>query len=531
VEAVLNRTFALARGEVVLAGLLAAASALAIVALAPPGGDSAAHLYRTLLVQDGAALWDELWFAGHYPLASYSLLYYLPAALLGNLPVVVAAVVASAALFAGLAHEEWGDAACWPARAFGVAAAWPLYTGTYSYALGLACALACLRLLQLRRPGFGLLAAALSLAASPLAFAFLVLALAAVALARGRPGRLELAVLLGLLALAGLQLAALTLFPQEGRYPFSPVSLAGALGVAALGTALSLRVERARILAAFFVLWGLANLAAFFVTTPFGDNVTRLRGLVFPLVLLAALLARFRPRPLAVAALALALFLNVGPDISALPKRAEDARPAQEAFWRPALDFVAARSGSDYRVEVVPTFGHWEAYWVPRAGVALARGWYRQIDLAENPELYRNPLRPAEYRAWLRRHGVRFALVPNARLGALGARREAELLGSGLAGLRPVFRSRDWTIYELAGATPILTGPGRPRLHELGHARIAGRTTAAGTHRLRARWTPYRHVAAGDVCLAPARDGTTLLVARKPGPFALEPGLGRSGRC
>jgi hypothetical protein len=246
---------------------------------------------------------------------------------------------------------------------------------------------------------------------------------------------------------------------------------------------------------------------------------------VFPLVLLTAVLARFRPRPLAVAALGLALFLNVGPDVLALPKRGADAPTAREAFWRPALDFAAARSGANYRVEVVPTFGHWEAYWVPSSGVVLARGWYRQTDLAESPELYRDPLSPAAYRAWLRRHGVRYALVPKVRLGAHGAAREAELLDSGRAGLHPVFRSADWTVYELPAATPILTGPGRPELLHVRHDRVEGRTTAAGTHRLRVRWTPYRRVAAGDVCLARARDGTTLLVARSPGAFALEPGL------
>ena len=255
-EAVLNRTLALARAEVLLAGLLAALSALAIVALAPPGGDGPAHLYRTMLVRDGIWLWDELWFAGHYPLASYSLLYYLPAALVGNLTVVVAAVVASAALFAALAHDEWGDVARWPARAFGVAAAWPLYTGTYSYALGLALALVCLRLLQLRRRHAALAAGALALAAQPLAFAFLLLALAAVALARRRWGRLELGLALGLAAAAAFQLAVLALFRQEGEYPFSPVSLAGAVAVSALAAALAWRVERARTLALFFVVWG-----------------------------------------------------------------------------------------------------------------------------------------------------------------------------------------------------------------------------------------------------------------------------------
>src|SRR5918997_982692 len=71
-------------------------------------------------------------------------------ALLASL-LVVAAAVASGALFASLATREWGEAARWPARAFGVLAAGPLFTGTYTYALGLAAALGALRLLQVGR--------------------------------------------------------------------------------------------------------------------------------------------------------------------------------------------------------------------------------------------------------------------------------------------------------------------------------------------------------------------------------------------
>ena len=115
----------------VVAGLAAATSGL-VVLLTPPGGDAAAHLYRTELVRDGVLLWDNLWFAGHYPLASYSPLYYLPAALFGNVPVVVASVVVAALLFGAIATHEWSETARWPARVFAIAAAGPLFTGTYS---------------------------------------------------------------------------------------------------------------------------------------------------------------------------------------------------------------------------------------------------------------------------------------------------------------------------------------------------------------------------------------------------------------
>ncbi len=513
--------FAATRREVVRAALLGAGAALLVAVLAPPGGDSAAHLYRTMLVRDGVHVWDNLWYGGQYPLASYSLLYYLPASVVGNVPLVVAATVASAALFAALVLREWGDAARWPARVFAVLAAGPLFTGTYTYALGVAAGLGALVLLQRGRTWLTVGCAALALGFSPLAFAFLCVALGAIVVARRRLGASGSRVAVALAVLAGLQLLAILVFPTEGRYPFNPLSLAAVLTVSALGALVASRSEQGRVLVAFFALWGLVNLVAFFVPSPFGDNLTRLRGVVFALVLLSAAVARFRPGWLAGGALAFALFYNLAPDVSALPKRTADTKTAEAAFWAPALDFVRARSNGEHRVEVVPTFGHWEAYWVPRAGLALARGWYRQIDLAENPELYRRPLDAEEYVRWLRRLGVRFVLLPEARLGPMGAEREAELLRSGRAGLVQVFRSRDWTIYELPDAPRILTGPAPARIDRLGHDVISGRVERPGTYTLRVRYTPYWDVAAGRVCLAAADDRMTRLVVRRGGAFHL----------
>jgi hypothetical protein len=517
-ELVETRPVAQARAEQLLCAVLAGLSGLAIVALAPPGGDTAAHLYRTELVRDGVWVWDSLWFGGHYPLVSYSLLYYLPAALVGNVALVLAATVVSGALFAAVARAEWGDAARWPARLFAVLAAGPLFTGTYSYGVALAFALGTLRLLQLGRPRLAAVCTVLTLAVSPLGFAFLAIALAAVALARRR---IEVAVVAGVAGAVALQLAALALFPSEGRYPFGTLSLVAATATAGLGAALAQRSAKGRTLALFLVLWALVCAVAYVVPSPFGDNLTRLRALVLPLVLAAAVLARFRPRWLAAGALGVALLYNLGPDVSAVPKRIDDRRTSQESFWAPALDFLRARGDAQHRVEVVPTFGHWEAWFVPDAGFALARGWYRQIDLAESPELYRDPLSPAEYRDWLRRHAVRYVLLPRARLGPLGADREAELLRSGRAGLAPVFRHRDWTIYEVAGAAPILAGGTVDRLE---HDRISGRVPAPGEYPLRLRWTPYLTAAFGDVCLRRAADGSTLLVARAAGAFTLSVG-------
>jgi hypothetical protein len=117
--------------------------------------------------------------------------------------------------------------------------------------------------------------------------------------------------------------------------------------------------------------------------------------------------------------------------------------------------------------------------------------------------------------------GVRYVLVPAARLGPMGAAREADLLRSGRAGLVPVFRSRDWEIFELSGAVPILTGPGPAGLTRLGHETVTGWTQTAGVHRLRIRYTPYWHLDAGRLCVARASDGMTVLHVFRPGRFAL----------
>ena len=530
-ELVATRAFAIVRGEVALAAFLGALSATLIVTLAPPGGDSAAHLYRSLLVNEGVHLWDNFWFGGHYPLASYSALYYFLAGPIGNVPLVVAGVVVAAALFASLALDEWGDGARWPARAFAVFVAGPLYTGTYSYALGLAAVLASLRLLQLGRPWLALGAGALALGFSPLAFVFLCLALAAVLATRRTRLRRAVPIAVGLAGLAAIQLAIVWTFPSEGRYPFSRLSLAAVLAVCALGAALAWRSERTRVLGAFFVLWGSVSLLGFIFPSPFGDNLTRLRALVFPLVLLAAVLVRFRPRLLAFAALAFALFYNLHPDLSALPKRAADAATANESFWAPALQFLASHSNPNYRVEVVPTFGHWEAWWVPRAGFPLARGWYRQIDLAENPELYHQPLSPRAYRSWLRRMSVRYVLVPHARLGPMGAAREAELLRSRRAGLISVFETRHWQIFELPSPAPLLTGPGAARITRLGHESVAGSAERAGVYRLRIRYTPYWRAESGSVCVVRAADGMTTLHVARAGRFELRASLTPRSGC
>ena len=507
------------RREMLIAGALACIGAASLVALAPPTGDAPAHLYRTLLVEQGVYVWDNLWYGGHYPLASYSLLYYLPAALVGNLPLVFAAVVASAALFASIVEREWGVAGRWPARAFAVLAAGPIFVGTYSYALGLAAGLGALRALQGGRRRLAAGAAALTLGFSPLAFVFLCLVLLALVFVR-RGGRHTVAFGAALAGIAAVQLAALVFFPSSGPYPFRALELAAVLTVSLLGADLARRARHGALLGAFFLVWGGSSVAMFVISTPVGENLTRLRSIVFPVMLMTAFLARFRPRWLTALALSVALVYNVAPYAGAALDRT-DVRAAPRSFWAPAVSFLAERWTPNYRVEVVPTFDHWEAYWLPRAGIPLARGWYRQIDIARNELFYEKPLAPAAYRRWLRGMGVRFVVLPATRLGQKGEEREAALLRSGRSGLHMVFTRPELRIYAVPRPEPILTGPGVPVVTRLDHAGIAGRLPAAGSYRLKIRYTRYWRVRAGAVCVSRGSGGMTVLIASRPGRFAL----------
>jgi hypothetical protein len=507
------------RRETLLAGVVACIGAAVLVVLAPPTGDAPAHLYRTLLVREGVFVWDNLWYGGHYPLASYSLLYYLPAALVGNLPLVFGAVVLSAILFASIVEREWGAAAHWPARAFAVLAAGPIFVGTYSYALGLAAGLGALWALQGGRRPLAVGAAALTLGFSPLAFVFLCLVLLALVLVR-RVGTHTVAFGAALAGIAAIQLAALVFFPSSGPYPFRALELAAVLTVSVLGAELARRARHGALLGAFFLVWGGASIAMFAISTPVGENLTRLRSVVFPVMLMTAFLARFRPRWLTVLALSAALVYNVAPYAGAALDRT-DVRAADRSFWAPAVAFLAERSTPNYRVEVVPTFDHWEAYWLPRAGIPLARGWYRQIDIARNELFYEKPLAPSAYRGWLRGMGVRFVVLPSTRLGQKGEEREAALLRSGRSGLREVFRSPQVTIFEVPRPEPILTGPGSPSVTRFDHAGIEGFLPAAGSYGLKVRYTRYWRVRAGTVCVERGGRGMTTIRAARAGRFAI----------
>jgi hypothetical protein len=328
---------------------------------------------------------------------------------------------------------------------------------------------------------------ALTLGFSPLAFMFLCLTLLALALVRGRLDRRVL-VLGGTVAAVGaFQSAALAVFAHDATYPFfRGWELVAVLAAGVIGAALALTGRRAPVLAALFALWTLAALLAFAIPTPVGENVSRLRGYLLPLILLAAVLAGFRPRWLTAVALIGAIAYTLVPYVGAAPYRT-DGRAEKAAFWAPAIAFLRGHENPGFRTEVVPTGDHWEAYWLPHEGFPIARGWYRQLDYAQNPLFYEDALTPAAYSQWLRRMAVRYVLLPSTQIGRAGEEREAALLLSGRSGLEPVYSASNWKIWEVPKATPMLTGPASSRITFYGHDRLAGAVSATGAYRLAVR--------------------------------------------
>jgi hypothetical protein len=506
---------------VVLCGGIAAAAASLVLLVAPAGGDLAAHVYRTALVRHGILVWDNFWFAGDYPLSAYSLLYYPLAALVTNTALAIAGVVLAAGLFASVVVREWPSAGRWPAVAFAVLLAGQVFTAAYPFDLGVAMLLATLWALQRGRRWLALPAMLATLGFSPLAFLFLALALLAIALRRRPLNRTTLVVGLTVLVAGGAQLGLLVLLPTPSLvFPYGIWRLLAGLVVAGLGAWLALRGRAGWPLASIFLVWAAASIGFEIVPSPVGRNILRASVFVFPLMLVAAARAGWRPRSLAISACAVALASNVLPYTAMIPDRSSSLG-SKLSFWQPVIHFLDRHQQPGFRVEVVETANHWENYFLPEAGFALARGWYVQLDMADNSALYAPGLTAARYVTWLRARAVRYVVLPHLPDEKAYGGEEAALLRSGRSGLRLVWRSGHASIYLLPRATPLLTGRARAVVTLFSATRIAGHVARPGVYLLRVDYNPYWRVERGSLCLSRA-GSATLLHARRSGRFAIQ---------
>ena len=499
--------------EALLAATAAATIAALLAWLGPPGTDLAAHVYqRTVFLQHGFTLWNNFWYAGRYSFISYSVLYYPLAALLGIRLLAVATIATAALAFAVVLGREFGPAARWWSRTFAIVWAGIVLSAAFPFALGVALALLALWAIQGRRLWRFAFVAALTLAASPLAFLLLTLVLGGIALG-GRSNR-------RVLTRAGLAVATIgaagvflqRAFPGGGPYPFPSLELLGALAFCAIGLAMTWGVDRARVLRSIFVVYAAACVVAFIVPSELGGNIARLRFAALPIGVLLLALRQWKPRSIGVVALVLALSWNVSPLVASYASGRSDAA-AEPSYWAPAIAYLKQRLTASYRVEAVATAGHWEAVYLPRAGIPIARGWFRQDDFPQNGVLYRH-LGPVTYLRWLHGLGARYVVLTKAAPD-YSARAEAALLRSGRSGLHTVLHTAQLTIYSVPSPEPLVTGPGPARVLTLSQNGVRLALARPGSYRLAIRYSAYWQ--ARGACFAPGKDGMTIITARRAG--------------
>jgi hypothetical protein len=468
--------------------LLAALLAGAYLIIEPPGADLPAQLLRVrLFATEGFGLWNNWWYGGHYILG-YSVLFPPLGWLLGARLLAALASVATAAAFAQLAHDVYGEDAWLGASWLGAATATELVSGRLTFALGLSLVALIALLLERRQVGGMRIAAVMALATalvSPVAALFAALA--------GVVARRPAVVVASLLPVAVLAV----LFPSGGYQPFAfgalwPLLAAGALIVA---------LRPGALLSAATLLYLAGCLVAFGLRTPLGSNAARLGDLLAgPLVALILVPRRAWPA-LALAALPLT-YLQVHDAITDV----QHGAPGHEAaYYRPLIGYLAAQPGH-WRVEVPATAGHWESYWLAPV-VPLARGWERQTDIADDALFYDHDLTAARYEAWLHRLAVRYVAVPDAPAD-YSAHAELRLIRGGLPYLRAVARLPHWTVYAVAHPTALASGPAR--LLSLGPSTLTLSVSRPGSIYLRVRWSPYWQLRGVRGCVAPAGDLTRI---------------------
>jgi len=502
--------------------LIAAAAAASLTAVllwtGPPGVDLAAHLYqRTLFLKHGFVLWNNFWYAGRYSFVTYSVLYYPLAGLVGIKVLALASIATAALAFAMVLEREWGTTARLSSLSFAVVWAGTALSAAFPFALGAALALLSLWALQAGRRGRFVLLAVLTLGASPLAFIILAVVLLGIGIARrDDPSRLVLpaAVILGA-ALAEFLL--FRVFPGGGRFPFSTAELIPAIVFCVLGGLATLRVERARPLLFFFVVYLAACVAAFVVPSQLGENIERVRYAAIPLAVLALSLRRWRPLWLAVPALALAVSWNVTPLAANFTHSRSGGDDAQPTYWQPAITYLHAHLGPSYRVEAVDTLGHWAAVYLPDARIPLARGWYRQDDFPQNDVLY-GKLGRGAYLSWLHRLAVRYVVLTDSAPD-YSARAEATLLRSGRSGLVPVLRTRHLTLFAVPQPIALVTGPYPARVLRLGDTSMTLALGGPGRYRVAVRYSPYWSTTKG--CVSEGSDMMLRIVTSNGGDVRL----------
>ena len=500
-----------------LAALTGALGVLAVV-MRWSGTDLAAQVFRADLVRtNGFVLWNSNWYGGH-PTLDYSVISPVLGALFGPLVIGALSWVGSAILFDRLVARHFGARSWVGSLWFAVGYASNLAVGRVTFSVGVTFALGALLLLDHRRPGFGALVAAATSLTSPVAGVFLLVALGAVFLGSHRERWRAAAVGAG--AFVPLAIVALV-YPSTGSFPYEYWAYGWTLAVCAACFLAARR--RSVVLRNAIVLYAALATFALVVPSALGANVPRLPQYVAG-PLLACLLWQHHRRILAAAAIPLLLWQLYPAYDGIVGGRSDIASKA--SYYQPIIEYLRQRTGVPGRVEVLPTQRHWESVYLA-LDVPIARGWQRQLDMSYDKVFYDGTLGPATYRQWLIDNAVEFVAVPAVKLDA-SAVQERALVQSGLPYLRPVLKTKNWSLWKVLDYKGLVTGPATMRTMKVSSFTLDVQRNGA-TVVVRQRWSTHWSIDQRGACAAATRDGWLELRNLRRGPVTVSQSLIGSG--
>ena len=520
--------------------VLLAAVALAMHLAGLSGVDAAAHAYKIDQLRHGlgAIFWDSSWYGGAYSVIDYGPLYYLCALVVPGIVVVVLAAGSLPLLTHLYLRRTYGVAGYLPALVLTVVLCLYLSNGQDPFLFGLALMMGALALLAHKRPAPAALAAGLALFCNPLVLVVGGVFLVADFIARPELRRPYLVFLAWLAPFLVARGALSLVFTERAAYLDDFDQIARPLAFSLAGAALSWfsQKEQRRHFVTLFLTYAVVCVLALAVRPlPLGNNVNRF-FMVFavPLLLAAVPWPALRRLPAARRApLLLGLALVVVAGSSAWQQLATPAghlffppspQAADAAFFAPALHWAGAHVDAQHRVHVVALNKHWEAFYFPRAGYAITRGWYRQEDIIHNALFLPPHYNGSTYVAWLRSMGVRYVFLPHAPLDFTSKDEPAILAGS--SDFTVAAQLRGWTVYQLR-RPGLLFGPasgatGGAKVLALGHRSARLLVPGAGTYILRVSWSPFWRLRAGAGRLSRAGGDWILLHADAAGTYSLQ---------
>ena len=480
----LPRTFSSLRTRRMLTWFVPAVGLALYLILVPPVPDFAAQATRAAIFQRfGSVIWWPGWYGG-LELPTYSVIAPWIMATIG----VATTGALAAAICMWAAHQMFKGSARPRAASvvFAASVLLNLFGGRITFLVGLAAAMLAVLALKWRHPWLAGVATVVSVLGSPLAGLFTGIVAAAVLLTDR--SRTREALVVGVATGGSLGTLAV-LFHNPGVMGSPPVQMVLAL----IGLALVVVACREPTIRVGAAIVAIGLLVCLVVPNSVGLNLTRMVWL-----LAAPLIVGYGHRPdrFVVALTGLAL---VFPAVDVTWQLAEAHSPsAQPSYYQPLLGQLRQRmftgDAVGQRVEVVEPQTKGAARFVGES-IPVARGWERQVDVADNPIFYtKGALTPTSYRQWLDQMAVAYVAVPHTQLDFASVD-EAALIRTGLPYLAEVWHNQDWALYRVLDSRPLARNAQVISVHG---NQVRLQVTRPGRVPLQIRWSDHLAVLDGS---------------------------------